>query len=87
MRRGPFGREATGYRWRRGKGEPVSLGSSYGSGPAFCPETHMGGARVCMCACMHTHTRILKQEPFTQHSRIPETRGALLPCSISAASR
>ena len=46
MRRGPFGREATGYRWRRGKGEPVSLGSSYGSGPAFCPETHMGGARV-----------------------------------------
>lgn len=50
MKRGPFGREAPGYRWRRGKGEPVSPGSSYGSGPAFCPETHMGGART------HTHT-------------------------------
>ena len=41
---------------RRGKGEPVSPGSSYGSGPAFCPKTHMGGACVCVRVCMDTHT-------------------------------
>ena len=53
--------------------------------PSVLKHTWVG--HVCACVHARTHTHILKQEPFTQDSRIPETRGALLPCSISAASR
>ena len=47
--------------------------------PSVLKHTWVGHAR--------THTHILKQEPFTQDSRIPETRGTLLPYPISAASQ